>query len=217
MQLRPRGFTLVELLVAMVAGLILVAAVSALFATVLKSNRTAMQVSRLNQELQSITDMIARDAQRAGYDGKASMLLEASASKFTFSTNTDLMNETASGSQTYRCIRIRYDYDSDGCLDKDASSCGTNSGDVEETRVYSFSSTDKGIKLAEGNSVSCSDGSLLSTDNTIEISSLTFSLLGSSVSSGARTVRLTISGQYKANTVLKLTLQRDIKLRNDGY
>ncbi|MBP9661245.1 MAG: prepilin-type N-terminal cleavage/methylation domain-containing protein, partial [Aeromonas sp.] len=63
-----RGFNLVELMVAMVAGLLLVAAASALFASILKANRTAMQMSRLNQELQSITDMMARDIQRAGYD-----------------------------------------------------------------------------------------------------------------------------------------------------
>ena len=49
-----RGFNLVELMVAMVAGLLLVAAASALFASILKANRTAMQMIRLNQELTSM-------------------------------------------------------------------------------------------------------------------------------------------------------------------
>ncbi|MDO2948561.1 prepilin-type N-terminal cleavage/methylation domain-containing protein, partial [Aeromonas simiae] len=65
---RHDGFSLVELMVAMVAGLLLVAAVSALFASILRADQTSMQVSRLNQEMQSIVDMMARDLQRSGYD-----------------------------------------------------------------------------------------------------------------------------------------------------
>lgn len=205
MRLGPaRGFNIVELMVAMVAGLFLVAAVTSLFATILKANQTSMQVSRLNQELQSITDMIARDVQRTGYDQGATAFLNAasgSKSSFYFDTDTDLMNETISGSKIYRCIRLKYDDDNNGIL-------GAN-----ETFIYSYDSADKGVQLG----TSCNTGNLLSTDDTIDVTDLTFSLLGSSVSAGARTVRLAISGQLKANTALKLTLQRDIKLRNDGY
>lgn len=204
MRLRMRGFNIVELMVAMVAGLLLVAAVTSLFATILKANQTAMQTSRLNQELQSITDMIARDGQRAGYDWGATAFLAAASgarSPFYFDTSSDLMSETSTGSKIYRCIVVKYDENENGSLDAD------------ETFVYSYDSTEKGVKLGG----SCASGSLLSTEKTIEVTALTFSLLGSSVSSGARTVRLSISGQHKANTALKLTLQRDIKLRNDGY
>lgn len=200
----PRGFNVVELMVAMVAGLLLVAAVTSLFATILRVNQTSMQVSRLNQELQSVTDMIARDVQRTGYDQGATAFLGAASgarSPFYFDTSSDLMNETVTGSKIYRCIRLKYDDDNNGSLGAD------------ETYVYSYDSADKGVQLG----TTCSTGSLLSTDNTIEITDLTFSLLSGSVSSGARTVRLNISGQFKANTALKLTLQRDIKLRNDGY
>lgn len=77
MRLRAHGFNLVELMVAMVAGLLLVAAVTSLFATILKANHTAMQTSRLNQEIQLLTDMIARDIQRAGYDASATQFLGA--------------------------------------------------------------------------------------------------------------------------------------------
>ncbi|WP_042011846.1 PilW family protein [Aeromonas fluvialis] len=195
---------MVELMVAMVAGLFLVAAVTSLFATIIKANHTTMQVSRLNQELQAITDMIARDVQRTGYDQGATAFLGAASgarSPFYFDTSSDLMNETVSGSKIYRCIRLKYDDDNNGSFGAD------------ETFIYSYDSADKGVQLG----TSCSTGNLLSTDNTIEVTALTFSLLGSSASAGARTVQLAISGQYKANSALKLTLQRDIKLRNDGY
>lgn len=96
-----RGFSLVELMVAMVAGLLLVAAVSALFATIIKSNRTVMQVSRLNQELQAVTDMIARDIQRAGYDASAGwripwFLALHPPYPFYFNSTNDLMDEKLS-------------------------------------------------------------------------------------------------------------------------
>jgi len=42
-------------------------------------------------------------------------------------------------------------------------------------------------------------------------------LLANSQVSGARAIQLNISGRYKDNTTLTLNLQRDIKLRNDGY
>lgn len=155
----PRGFNVVELMVAMVAGLLLVAAVTSLFATILRVNQTSMQVSRLNQELQSVTDMIARDVQRTGYDQGATAFLGAASgarSPFYFDTSSDLMNETVTGSKIYRCIRLKYDDDNNGVLGAD------------ETYIYSYDSADKGVQLG----TSCSTGSLLSTDNTIEITDL---------------------------------------------
>lgn len=200
---RSRGFSLVELMVAMVAGLLLVAAVSALFASVVRANKTALQVSRLNQEVQAITDMMARDIQRAGYDNASAStaFLSGTTSPFKFESSADLMSETATGSGLYRCIRLRYDDNDNGVLDS------------SETYVYNYSSSDKGVRLG----ATCTTGSLLSTDNTIEITNLTFSLMAGSVSSGARTIRIAIDGRDKSSPSLTLSLQRDIKLRNDGY
>lgn len=201
-------------MVAMVAGLLLVAAVTTLFATILRANSTAMKVSRLNQEVQAITDMMARDIERAGYDASAAtstrLVSGALPSPFYFDASTDLMDQTATGSNIYRCIRISYDDNENGVLNNSPSSS-------LETRLYSYSSGDKGVKLATGTSPTCNSGSLISTDNTIEITQLTYRLLSSSLVSGARAIQLNISGRYKDNTELTLNLQRDIKLRNDGY
>lgn len=200
--INSRGFSLVELMVAMVAGLLLVAAVSALFATILKANKTAMQVSRLNQELQSVTDMIARDIQRAGYDARAAnSLISGARSDFYFDSSADLMNSNT-------CVRVKYDDDADGVLE--------NTSAVGETRIYNYSSTEKAVRLDQGNTASCSNGEKISTEGIIEITNLTFTMLSGSVSTGARTIRVVISGKDKKSPALKLTLQRDIKLRNDG-
>ena len=183
------------------------AAVISLFATILKANYTAMQTSRLNQEVQLLTDMMARDIQRAGYDANATQFLAApsgSRSSFYFDTATDLMNETATGSGLYTCIRVRYDNDENGVLSSD------------DTLIYSYSSADKGIKQGTG-TTTCGNGSLISSDDTVEITAMTFRLLPSSQVSGARALQLMVSGRFKATPALTLNLQRDIKLRNDGY
>jgi prepilin-type N-terminal cleavage/methylation domain-containing protein len=60
-----RGFSLVELMVALVAGLIVVGAVLALVVSIMESNRETLQSTRLNQELRATLAVIANDLRRA--------------------------------------------------------------------------------------------------------------------------------------------------------
>lgn len=138
-----RGFNLVELMVAMVAGLLLVAAASALFASILKANRTAMQMSRLNQELQSITDMMARDIQRAGYDASAAAhtLVSGATSPFYFDSTKHLLNKYSSSPDQFRCIALKYDE-----RDENATPSPGQPG-VNEAVVYSFRSASIGSSI----------------------------------------------------------------------
>ena len=64
---RPRlhGFSLIELMVAMVVGLIVVGAVLALIISIMKSNRQTLQATRLNQEMRATLAVIANDLRRA--------------------------------------------------------------------------------------------------------------------------------------------------------
>lgn len=62
---RARGFSLIELMVAMVVGLIVVGAVLALVVAIMKSNRQTLQATRLNQEMRATLAVIANDLRRA--------------------------------------------------------------------------------------------------------------------------------------------------------
>lgn len=62
---RQRGFSLVELMVAMVLGLIVSGAVLALVVAIIHSNRQTLQSTRLNQELRATLAIIANDLRRA--------------------------------------------------------------------------------------------------------------------------------------------------------
>lgn len=60
-----QGLGLVELMVALVAGLVVVGAVLALVVAIMKSNRQTLQTTRLNQELRATLAVIANDLRRA--------------------------------------------------------------------------------------------------------------------------------------------------------
>lgn len=68
---RPRGLTLVELLVAVAVGLFIVATASSLFAGQLQTQRSVLLESRLLQELRTTIDLVTRDLRRAGHWGAA--------------------------------------------------------------------------------------------------------------------------------------------------
>ncbi|MGL5948006.1 MAG: PilW family protein [Aeromonas sp.] len=202
---RARGFSLVELMVSLVAGLLLVAAISALFANIIQAQRSTLQVSRLNQELQAVMDLIARDVQRAGFDANANAFLAAAPgvrSPFYFASTSDLQQETPSGSQVFHCLRIRYDDNSDGVLNSN------------ESWLFNFDSTTQTVRRDPS---SCTAGSDLTDPNTVLITALNFRLTPNTVAQKARAVRVNLSGALKKHPAITLTLQRDIKLRNDGY
>ena len=67
--LRPRlctkGFGLIELMVAMVLGLLVVGAVLALVVSIMRSNRQTLQATRLTQELRATLSVVSSDLRRA--------------------------------------------------------------------------------------------------------------------------------------------------------
>lgn len=65
------GFSLVEMMVALVAGLIVSAAVIAFMLSSMKSNGQYVQSTRLTQELRNTLDLVTRDLSRAGYNDNA--------------------------------------------------------------------------------------------------------------------------------------------------
>jgi prepilin-type N-terminal cleavage/methylation domain-containing protein len=68
---KQHGFSLVELMVALVAGLIVSIAVVSFAMSSMKSNAEYVQSSKLTQTLRNTMDIVVRDLRRAGYDDLA--------------------------------------------------------------------------------------------------------------------------------------------------
>lgn len=69
--LRGKGFSLVEMMVALAASLVVSAAVIAFLLSSMKSNGDYVQSTRLTQELRNTLDLVSRDLSRAGYNDHA--------------------------------------------------------------------------------------------------------------------------------------------------
>ncbi|MGK2942934.1 MAG: PilW family protein [Immundisolibacter sp.] len=63
---RDRGFTLIELMVSLVLGLIVVGGVMAVFISTYQSNAQNIKAVRLNEEMRAVMSLITRDIRRAG-------------------------------------------------------------------------------------------------------------------------------------------------------
>lgn len=70
---RESGFTLVELLIAMLISLILLSAISAAFISQRRSYDVQEQISEMVQNARAAMDMIGREARMAGYDPSGAM------------------------------------------------------------------------------------------------------------------------------------------------
>jgi prepilin-type N-terminal cleavage/methylation domain-containing protein len=72
---RNLGFSLVELMVALVAGLLVSTAVVAFALSSMRSNGEYVQSTKLTQELRANMDLIGRELRRAGYDENSIQLM----------------------------------------------------------------------------------------------------------------------------------------------
>ncbi|MES2885829.1 MAG: prepilin-type N-terminal cleavage/methylation domain-containing protein [Pseudomonadota bacterium] len=93
---RQTGFTLVETMVAMVAGLLVVGAGVAMLSSTFGSNSSALRMTRMNQDLRGILNAINYDIGRAGAWGLATQVAQASSeADLQFSGTTGTITASA--------------------------------------------------------------------------------------------------------------------------
>jgi len=233
-----RGFSMVELLVALVAGLIIVGTATTLYVSIIRANATSVQLSALNLGMQSLLDVMERDIRRAGYFASAAQNLErtSAGTPVLAPSNRDAMFtlHVSAGSSTlqdlqqlavtdplYDCILLRYDANADGSI------AGT-----DEIMGYRFKSTELGLEFRQWDTVTdqlsspttqCDDDEgwdNISQDGQVRLRSLTFAITpatGFSAPTGQRTITISMVGESQQKPALSLTLQRQVRMRNDQY
>jgi Tfp pilus assembly protein PilW len=96
------GLTLVEIMIAMVLGILLMGAVITIFTTTVKSSVENIRMVHLNQELRMLMGLISDELKRAGYSGDPN--------------NHDFRN-ALNWDPGSNCLRYAYDVNGDGTLD----------------------------------------------------------------------------------------------------
>lgn len=102
------GFSLVELMVGLVLGLILLGSVLALVAANLQNNAQVVRDLRTTQESRALTEVMARELRRNGFIGDSMRLIGSGATSADFPQVNVLASD---------CIAYGYDADADGVLD----------------------------------------------------------------------------------------------------
>src|SRR5688572_15130429 len=99
------GFSLVELMVSLVAGMIVVGAVLTFTVSSVRANSEYVKSTRLTQELRNISDLITGELKRAGYDEDA-MRYVANPSSTAASKFAPILVDTTAGQN---CVIYAYD------------------------------------------------------------------------------------------------------------
>lgn len=208
------GFSLLELLVAMAAGLMVLAMAFSLLTSLLVTGNTNLQLSRLNQEIHTIGDVIARDIQRAGFYPHASsevaMDIPAGsglARQLAFSAADDLYPNASHA----HCLRVKF-------WDADAPA-----GEQLTVRIYHFEQSLGALRVHTHHDVhsviplshGCGLGNQLTSSKEIRVQQLAFSLTPESLPQ-TRSIALVMSAAYVKRPELAQTLHRRILLRNQG-
>lgn len=215
---RRRGFTFIELMVALVVNIVVLGALMYVMTATIKNYNFVVNVDTLNQQLQMSLDLMANDIRRAGYWSNASSdigTVGQNSNPF-MASGTDI-----SVNASNNCILFTYDHDSSGTLpainaaDDDARYGFRLSGQVLQTRP-------PGAAFSCGAAVSAWEN--VTDPSIINITALSFVLNTIAVPIGSnppdmvlRTVTISITGRLVSNSSVTKTLTQVVRVRNDKY
>ncbi|EKE68260.1 PilW family protein [Gallaecimonas xiamenensis] len=204
-----QGMTLVELMIAMGMGLVVILAATTLFSATVGASSISTRMTVLRSDLNAIANLIASDVRRTGYSANASNNFGKPACTSDYETNCPFVFKPDRDlSASNNCIIARMDANDDGVLD-----INTN-----EVRGYVF---DNGIiyQMTSFTGTPACDGTYtresLSWQTDLTISNLTFTYLSGAASSGIRSINISVSGYSGATPELTMTLNQEVRLRND--
>lgn len=105
-----RGFTLIELMIAMVLGLFIVGVTLTVYLTTVKGSSETLKSARLNHDLESVMSLMVNDIRRSGYWGGAIPGADTFENPFT---NEYVTGSAPLGNPSVSCFLYSYDFDAD--------------------------------------------------------------------------------------------------------
>jgi type IV pilus assembly protein PilW len=157
-----RGFSLIELMIAMTLGMLVITAVLNIYLSTLSSSTDTVGSAKLNHDLGTVALVITNDLRRAGYWGGAVSGSDPENNPFMdATTNVQIPSSD--------CIVYTYDADGDGALDDD--------------EYYGFRLNNGTIQLKQtgATTANCNDGEWTNVleSNEINVTGLIFSFVTS--------------------------------------
>ncbi|MDD1622202.1 MAG: prepilin-type N-terminal cleavage/methylation domain-containing protein [Methylococcaceae bacterium] len=164
---KQSGFTLIELMISLLVGLIIVAAAITIYIATVKGSSDTIKSARLNHDLESVMSLMVNDIRRAGYWGGAGVTSDAKRNPFTNTATANIQLPSSS------CILYTYDANGSGALTP------TNQADdIDANEYYGFRLVGTTIRMRTSGTTTadCADGNWQEeiAGNQISITSLKF-------------------------------------------
>jgi prepilin peptidase dependent protein B len=224
---KQTGYTLIEIMVALLIGLVIVVATITIYISTIKGSKDVINSARLNHDLESVMSLMVNDIRRAGYWGGAVVGADSSTNPFTIGT-ANIQIPTAA------CIL--YSYDADGDRSPDNS------------EYYGFKLQSGAVKIRSADTaettVDCTGTgwSTLTVEESVNITALTFTTAYRCLDASAdppasfiwpcaiavpagtlpghklvesRQLNIVLTGQLLNDTTVTKTLTGIVKVRND--
>jgi type IV pilus assembly protein PilW len=140
---KQTGYTLIEIMIALLLGLIVVGAAVSIYIATVSSSSSIIKLTRLNHDLDAVMSLMINDIKRAGYWGGANVAADSRFNPFTAATTKiQITSDT--------CILYTYDANGSGI-----STPNDLTDDVDSNEYYGFKFEDNSIKMRK----TCNPGS----------------------------------------------------------
>lgn len=230
---QQNGFTLIEIMIAMLLGIIVVTSVFSIYISSIRGSTDITNSARLNYDLDSVTQLMTNDIKRAGYWSQANTGSDAKQNIFTIG-NANIIIAEKTGETANSCILYTYEGE-------------TANDTVDTNEYYGFRLNGTGIdmRFSVNNiaNATCNDGNWENIINTnkVTITTLTFSnanykclnlttgvayntpcasVTTANLATGAnavetRQIDIAIQGNVVGDTPVTKSLASIVKIRND--
>ena len=219
--IKQRGFTLVEVLLAITLGIFVIGGTLGTYLYLTRSSAESINSARLDHELRSSMSLMANDIRRAGYWAQAISDLGNNTNSNPFMAAGARIQASADT----RCILFSFDFNRDGTLPVLNAAGGDErfgfrvSNQVVQMRPLALASFSCATAAANWDDVTDPD--------VIQITNLAFTLVPEVVDidgAGAATetitvnrVAITLTGRLTADPTVTRTLTEMVRVRNDIF
>jgi len=212
--MKHKGFSLIELLVAITTGLLVTGTAVALMGNVIGTSTVNIGMMRMNDELRSTMDLVSREVRRVGFDGNS---VDKFGEACTF--QEPVVNLAVNGN----CVQFAYDRDQNGAINT-----GTDLTEQGAFRLTQPAGQPGRVEFQYGQNVACnspSGWSELTNPNVVDVTALTFNsqsnlipIPGSQVGVNLQQLQISITGEMTTpgGDTYTRSLNDLIRIRNDS-
>lgn len=216
------GMSLIELMIAIVIGLIVLGGLTSIVVATMRTNTDNMRMTRLTQEMRGAMQLVTSDLRRSGFSQNALQDIGAGATANPFIA-VDYIDGDADGIDDDDCILYSFDSDIGGASSID----GTQ--ETAEQHGVRYNADELTVEYKDGSGSGCdldADWEPMTDPELVEVTALTFGDVDGDgafpcveITGGSavilREIQITMTGRLADDAEVQRTLQDTVRVRND--